>query len=168
MTKHTEHTERDEAAARLRELIEEIDFCMLTTVEPDSSLHSRPMSTQEMDEEGFLWFFTSADSAKVREIRADEHVNLSYAVPKKMRFVSVSGTAQLVRDAAKVKELWNPFYKTYFPKGLDDPNLALLKVHVQETEYWDDSSNQMVKLFKLVRAMVTGTPYDAEHGKVTT
>jgi general stress protein 26 len=162
------HPERDDPAAKLRELIEDIDFCMLTTVEPDASLHSRPMSTQEMDEEGYLWFFTSADSAKVREIRADEHVNLSYAVPKKQRYVSVSGTAELVRDPARMKELWNPVYKTYFPKGLEDPDLALLKVHVDEAEYWDDSSNQMVKFFKFVRSMVTGTPYDAEHGKVTT
>jgi PPOX class probable F420-dependent enzyme len=163
----TKHPERDDPGARLRGLIEDIDFCMLTTVEPDGSLHSRPMSTQAMDEEGCLWFFTSTDSAKAREIRADEHVNLSYARPKEMRYVSVSGTAEVVRDAAKNRELWKPVYKTYFPEGLEDPSLGLLKVHVHEAEFWDDSANRMVKFFKFVKSAATGTPYEADHGKIT-
>ena len=160
------HPELDEPSAKLRDLIEDIDFCMLTTIEPDGSLHSRPMSTQEMDADGCLWFFTSTDSAKAREVRADELVNLSYARPKDMRYVSVSGVADLVRDPAKNKELWKPIYKTYFPEGLDDPNLGLLKVHVHEAEFWDDSSNKMVKFFKFVKSAVTGTPYEADHGKM--
>src|SRR5688572_11191056 len=116
---------------KLASLIKDINFAMLTTVCPDGSLRSRPMATQR--DAGFvgeLWFFTDQNTAKVYEIENDRHVNVSYADPAKNHYVSVSGRARLVKDRAKAKELWNPFYKSWFPKGLDDPNLALLRVTV--------------------------------------
>ena len=52
-----------------------------------------------------LWFFTQASSHKVLEIDHEHQVNLSYAQPDENRYVSVSGTATLVRDRAKIDEL---------------------------------------------------------------
>ncbi|GAB4523496.1 MAG: pyridoxamine 5'-phosphate oxidase family protein [Anaerolineae bacterium] len=122
---------------KLRDLIKDIDIAMLTTVDDDGSLRSRPMGTQETEFDGDLWFFTSVDTPKVDEIQAEHEVNVSYAKPGKNRYVSVSGTAVLVNDRAKMEELWSPIYKAYFPGGLDDPNLRLLKVDVRKAEYWD-------------------------------
>ena len=115
---------------KLRELLKGIRVAMMTTIDQDGSLRSRPMATQETEDPGELWFFTGADSAKAGEIGRDQRVNLSYAKPDDESYVSLSGTAQVVRDKAKAKELWNPFVKAWFPKGLDDPNLALLRVQV--------------------------------------
>ena len=152
-------TDRDAAVQKLGEMIQDIEVAMLTTVDADGTLRSRPMVTQKTDFDGDLWFFTRADSAKVDEVRRDETVNLSYAAPSKQRYVSVSGTARLVRDRQKAEELWHPFLKAWFPDGLDDPDLALLKVSVERAEYWDSPSSTVVHLVGFVKALATGQPY---------
>lgn len=153
-------TGRDESVKKLGEMIEDIDFAMLTTAEEDGTLRSRPMSTQQVEFNGDLWFFTRADSPKVEEIEQERHVNVSYAKPEAQRYVSVSGRARLVRDPEKIRELWKPVLRAWFPKGLDDPDLALLKVSVEQAEYWDSPSSTMMHLIGFVKALATGQSYD--------
>lgn len=162
----SEPTTRTEQIEKLRALVKDIDFCMLTTADQDGTLRSRPMSTQQAEFDGDLWFFTAANTAKVEEVQRDHHVNISYSDPKKNCYVSVSGIAQVMRDQAKINELWSPALRAWFPKGPDDPNLALLKVTVNQAEYWDDTSSSMVQFFKMVKAAVTGKPYEAENQKI--
>jgi general stress protein 26 len=150
--------ENPQALEKLGELIRGIEFAMLTTADEHGELRSRPMSTQSTDRpfDGTLWFFTSVSSPKTSEIRRDQHVNLAYADPKGNRWVSVSGRCELVRDRAQAERLWTPAMKAWFPEGLDDPELALLKVSATQAEYWDAPSSKMVQLFGLVKAMATG------------
>lgn len=152
----------DRAAAikKLGELIEDIKIAMLTTVEEDGSLRSRPMGTQQVEFDGDLWFFVGASSPKAHEISADPRVNVSYAQPDDQRYVSVSGTAELLRDREKIRELWSPLYKAWFAQGLDDPDLALLRVRVEQAEYWDAPSSKFVALAGFVKALATGTRAD--------
>jgi len=161
--------DRSDDIKKLWGLIKDVKVAMMTTAEPDGTLHSRPMATQETEFDGDLWFFTSIKSAKVDEVRQNQHVNLSYADPDDNQYVSVSGTAQIVRDRQKAEELWSPVHRAWFPKGLDDPELALIRVNVEKAEYWDSSSSTMVQLIGFVKAMASGKRYDAdpgEHGKV--
>ena len=159
-----------ENVQKLAKLIKDVRVAMLTTVEADGCLRSRPMATQESEFDGTLWFFTWVDTAKVHEIDRDHHVNLSYANPSDQVYVSVSGMARLVRDQAKAKELWNPLHKAWFPKGLDDPNLGLLRVDVDKAEYWDSPSSAVVQLIGFTKAIATGKSYaeeGTEHEKIT-
>ncbi len=144
----------------LRELIKEIRIAMLTTVDAGGFLHSRPMATQSAEFDGELWFFTEAGSPKTGEVERDHRVNVSYAAPDDNRFVSVSGTARVVRDRAKAKELWSPALKVWFPDGLDDPKLALLQIQVEKAEYWDAPSSKMIQLAGFLKAVVTGQRID--------
>ncbi len=160
---------RKESIKKLAELIKDIKFAMLTTVCRDGTLRSRPMATQQQDFDGDLWFFTRADSAKVEDAQKDDHVNVSYAEPDDMKFVSVSGRTQIVRDRAKIEELWNPIYKAWFPEGLNDPEIALMRVEVTGAEYWDTPNGKMVQLIGYFKALATGETYKAskdEHDKV--
>lgn len=158
---------RQESIDKFKKLTESIDFCMLTTIS-GGQLRSRPMSTQEMDENGDLWFFTSDQTHKVDEIEADSRVNVGYSKPNDNTYVSVSGRASISKDKQKIEELWNPVLKAWFPKGLDDPNLALLKVSVEEAEYWDSPNSTLVQLAGFVKALVTGEQAKGgEHGKVS-
>lgn len=155
------------AVQRLGELIHDIPIAMLTTVGLDGTLHGRPMATQRTPFDGDLWFFTQASSLKVDELGEHRNVNLSYADPKNNRYVSVSGTASVFRDRAKEEELWNPLYKAWFPQGLDDPDLILLRVAVEEAEYWDSPSSTMVHIAGFVKSPVTGKQYEpGEHGEI--
>ncbi len=156
----TDKTHREELE-KLNEMIKDIEFAMLTTVDDDGSLRSRPMATQQNEFDGDLWFFTYGSSHKIDEINREHQVNVTYAAPEKQRYVSLSGMAGLVRDRRKMEELWNPTLKAWFPKGLDDPDIALLKVNVTKAEYWDSPSSTVAHAVGMVKALVTGTPYDA-------
>lgn len=147
---------------KLGELIKGIRVAMLTTFDTEGSLHSRPMANQDHPFDGTLWFFTDANSAKVHELHEDRHVNVSYADTSENRYVSVSGTATIVKDREKMKELWSPLHKAWFPDGLDDPTIALLRVDVQKAEYWDSPSSAVVRLFGFAKALATGKPYGGE------
>ena len=92
------------------------------------------------------------------EVRRTHRVGLAFAEPKKQDYVSVSGEAELVRDRAKAGELWSEPLKTWFPQGLDDPDLALIRVRVDKAEYWDAPSSTMVHLYGYVKSQVTGEP----------
>ena len=150
---------REEAIKKLGKLTESIDFAMLTTMD-GGILRSRPMSTQDFEFDGNLWFYTSDTTHKVEEIEKDNRVNVSYAKPEDNVYVSVSGTAELVKDREKIEEYWNPILKAWFPKGLDDPHLALLKIKVEEAEYWDSPSSTLVQIAGFVKALVTGKSAD--------
>lgn len=152
--------ERSHAVRKLGEMIADIDFAMMTTVEEDGTLRSRPMSTQQVEFDGELWFFTRESAPKVEEVERDRRVNLSYANPEEQRYVSVSGTAQVVRDRQKIKELWSPALKAWFPKGVEDPDIALLRVSVEQAEYWDSPSSKMMHILGFVKALATGQTYE--------
>src|SRR5688572_13578018 len=126
---------------KLAKLIKGIKVAMMTTRDDDGTLRARPMQTQNEEFDGTLWFFTQASSHKVVEVDHEHQVNLTYAEPSENRYVSVSGTATLVRDKAKIDQLWSPALKAWFPEGKDDPEVALLRVDVAKAEYWDAPSS---------------------------
>jgi general stress protein 26 len=134
---------------------------MLTTMD-EGHLRSRPMSTQKFEFDGDLWFFTSDQTHKIEEIERNNRVNVSYSNPPENRFVSVSGVAEIVKDRAKIEELWDPFLKAWFPMGLDDPTLCLLKVAVEKAEYWELPTGALVHVAGFVKSLVTGK--EAEWG----
>jgi general stress protein 26 len=141
---------------KVRKLIKDIRVAMLTTVAADGVLRSRPMATPKEDFDGQLWFITRHPSPKSDDIQENQRVNVTYASPKDDRYISISGTASIVRDPAKVKEIWRRELRTWFPAGKKDPELALLRVSVDKAEYWDSAENRMVDLPRFVRVEMRG------------
>lgn len=138
----TTSTDRNQHIYQLRELIKDIGCSMLTTVDEDGSLHSRPMEkSSDIQPDGTLWFFTNASSHKVFEIEHRQQVNLSFSSPNQKRYVSVSGSAELVQDRNKMQELWKLELQAWFPQGLNEPDIALLKVQINKVDYWDSQAN---------------------------
>ena len=153
-------------AAKLWKLIREVKVAMMTTEDGDV-LRSRPMVAVDRDFDGTLWFFTRAGSHKVSEVASDERVNLSYADPSGQNYASVSGTATLVREKAEVEAHWQESMRVWFPKGKQDPDIALLRVSVSQGEYWDAPSSTMLHAYGYVKAVLTGKPpVPGGHGKV--
>lgn len=153
------------ALAKLNAMIDGIGVAMLTTVEEDGSLRSRPMAAQQFPTDGLLWFFTHAEAGKVREVRHDEHVNLAYSNLEQQRYVSISGRARLVRDRAMAEKLWSPLAEAWFPNGLDDPNLGLLRIAIEKAEYWDAPTNAMTILKGFAQALLKGQGDEFEAGE---
>ena len=146
-----------ERADKLWQLIGNIKIAMLTTRDGDV-LRSRPMELLQAEPGGTLWFFTYASSHKTSEVDDQQIVNLSFADKPSQDYASVSGRAVIVRDKAKAKELWTEEQRRWFPRGLDDPELALLKVDVQQAEYWDRPSAAMVAEQTLVKMVTDEAP----------
>ena len=141
---------------KLRKVIKGSPVAMLTTVANDGSLRSRPMATLKAPFDGYLWFFIRTGAPISGEIRENQRVNLSYALPGDNRFISVSGTASVSRDPERVKELWSGRMKEWFPQGKKDPELAILRVRVEHAECWDPKSGAMAQMSGLLDAAIAG------------
>lgn len=157
-----------EAYEKLRDLVREIDIAMVTTVTPDGALRSRPMATREFTDDGEIWFFTSDDSGKAADLAEEHAVNVSYSEPKKQHYVSISGNATVVHDRDRAEELWQPSLKAWFPKGLDDPHLALICVRIETAEFWDTHIAKVTRLVDKLRGHTDDEDDTApgEHTKV--
>lgn len=152
--------------SKFRDLTAGIHVAMLTTRRADGLLHSRPMGTREIDSDGVLWFFTADDSGKVQEIYHEQMVNVSYLNSSDQIYVSLAGQASLSRDRGKIRELWTPALKAWFTQGVEDPNLALIRVDIQAIDYWE-GPGKIVTLLKLAKSAVTGNPsHLGEHGSI--
>lgn len=152
---------------KIQKIIDDIKIGMLVTTAPDKTIKSRPMGTREVDEEGYLWFFTSDESGKLVDIIEHPHVNVSYSSPDKNTYLSISGVAELVSDKEKMEELYSPVIKAWYPQGLDDPTLMLIKVKIQEAEYWDGTSSKLVQVFRIGKAIIAGERYEGgEYEKI--
>lgn len=152
---HPGHEDLDkEGVAKVADLINDVRTCMLVSIDEAGKLVSRPMATQEVRFDGDVWFFAEADSPKVRNVRANANVNVGYAGSSS--WVSLSGTAEIVRDPAKNEELWNAFAGVWFPDGPTDPNVVLIRVHAESAEYWDSPGGKVATAIALVRSKVNG------------
>jgi len=137
---------RDDAIRKLDEMIKGIPVAMLTTVTERGWLRSRPMVAQSDPFDGTLWFLSGASTSKARDVRDRQQVNLCYVSGARDRYVSVSGVATLVDDRARIAAMWNKAYAEWFPRGQGDPELVLIKVEVEEAEFWDATVHRMVRL----------------------
>jgi general stress protein 26 len=131
---------------KLRKLLKGFRVAMLTTVAPGGVLRSRPMATARAQGDGDVWFLTKAGTPKVGEVQENQRVNIGYASTKDGRYVSLSGTATVVKDPQRVQDLWRKRHRRWFPAGKQDPDLAALRVRVDRAEYWDEGSGQMMAL----------------------
>lgn len=143
---------------KLYDLIDKVEIAMLTTVEGNGTLHTRPMANQQADRSGAIWFFTEKDGSVARNVNANPKVSLGYAASG--TYVAVSGTGEMVSDGNKIEELWSEDVKAWFPNGKDDPNLTLLKVEPDIGEYWTFPSKPLSQAIGYVKAKLTGQPAD--------
>lgn len=160
-------TDTPELREKLWSMMKDIRIAMLTT-EDGGELRARPMAASQTGFDGTLWFLTRASSHKVAEVGASSEVGITYADARAQNYVSLSGTATLVQDKASIAAHWTEWARTWFPKGQDDPDLALLKVAIGSAEYWDAPSSTMVYAYGYVKARLTGvSPHPGENEKVT-
>ncbi|WGF87358.1 pyridoxamine 5'-phosphate oxidase family protein [Marinivivus vitaminiproducens] len=153
--------------AKLWSLIRQVGIAMLSTVEPDGSLRSRPMYTCNTEEgfDGALWFVTDRSDPKAFEVSHAPEVGVVYACTRDNVYVALSGRANLIDDRTRLERLWRDELAKWFPKGKDDPNLALIRVDVFEGEYWDEPSSAASAAWKAVKTGLGSN--DTGHAKVT-
>ncbi len=152
-------------AQKFHDLLAKFETAMLVTHTADGSLRGRPMAIAGVDADSHVWFFTGVESGKVEEIVLDTHVAVLCQKDRDL-YLSLTGKASLLRDRAKIEELWKEPFKTWFPGGKDDPNLALVSVTPHEGEYWDNAGfKKIMYLFEAAKAYASGTKPTIQEGE---
>ena len=164
---NTTNLKSEEAVKKLKELVNEIDTCLFCTNLGSDGSTTRPMSVQEVDDQGNLWFFSDIHSDKNHEIQGDKKVQLFFSHPGKNSYLVLNGEAEIIVDHNKTDELWSPLLKIWFKKGKDDPNISIIKVKTISAYYWDTAGNKMINFFKMVASVATGTTLvNAKEGNI--
>ncbi|GGO21896.1 general stress protein [Deinococcus humi] len=146
---------REQSIKHIAGIIKDVKFAMLTTVTDAGHMHARPMTTQQAEFDGDLWFIGGKDTESVHDMAQRPQVNVSYVDVDSSNYVSLTGTAELVEDRAKLDELWSDFYKTYFEGGKDDPNVQLIKISTHGAELWE-GPGKVKALYEMAKGAVTG------------
>ena len=157
-------TQDDDRQAKVRKLIEDSRLAMLTSIDEDGRLVSKPMATQEVEFDGDVYFIAERSSHKVRNITRDPRVNVAYS--SSSAWVSLSGEAEVLEDADKLSELWNTFTDAWLEGGPDNPENVLIKVTGGSAEYWDTPNSKVVQVVNLVKAKVTGERFEGDNETV--
>ncbi|WP_426112633.1 pyridoxamine 5'-phosphate oxidase family protein [Massilia sp. PWRC2] len=155
--------------AELTDKIKSVRFAMFTTTDQHGHLISQPMTNQEVDADGALWFFTSSSTELWHNIGTSPNVNVSFAEPEDALYVSISGVAERVVERARIDALWNPMVAAWFPNGKDDPHVVLVKVASSTVQYWDSKENKLTRMVEMAKAVITGSRPaldPADHGHI--
>jgi general stress protein 26 len=159
-----------EAHQKFIDLVRSFDTALLVTNRDDGLPHARPMAVADVTGEGDLWFITSCDAAMIEEAAMDRRALVTMQGSRS--FLTVSGSVEIRRDPAKVKEIWKESFRPWF-EDANDPTIRLLVVRAEEAEYWDNSGLTGIKfLLKAAAAVVSGKemrdPQDPKiHAKVS-
>jgi general stress protein 26 len=156
-----------EAKRKVWEMIKDVEVAMMVTQDEEGHFRGRPMRAVNREFDGVLWFFATAGSHVVGEAGGDGRVLLAYSDPSSQNYVAVSGTAEVVKDTAKQKQLWSEPLRVWFPGGAEDPKIALIRVECEGAEYWDSPSSTLVHAYGYIKAVTTGeAPHPGANDKV--
>ena len=157
----TENLHNQEAIDKLTDLVNKIDIGMLCTYATGQQyIHSVPMSRQEVDDQGNIWYLFSSDSLTYDNLQNDKRVSILFSQPSDYNFLNVHGTAEIYQDQSRIDKYWNKFMEAWFEKGKDDPHIRVLKVNVKDANYWDNKTNKLFTFFKVAASAITGTKMD--------
>ena len=138
-----------EAAEKIKTLAEKATTCFFCTdLNSGKAFATRPMSVQEVDDAGNVWFMMSSDSKTVEEINADPAVQLLFQGSHHSDFLTISGNAGISQDKEKIKKFWEPILKTWFTEGEDDPRIRVVSVTPNDGYYWDTKHGGLVAFAK--------------------
>lgn len=161
-------THDSDKVAALTAKIADVRFPMFTWQDEHGHLLSQPMTKEEVDKDGGIWFFTSTQTSLWDCIAQRPQVNLAYVKADDNRFVSLAGTAERVVDRERIRAMWNSGAQAWFPAGPDDEHAVLVRVDPHSAEYWDNHDSKMVQLFAMAKAAITGQKpdLDSEHDTI--
>ena len=149
------------AVERIRDVVKQTESCFFcTAVSAGGSGATRPMSVQEVDDDGTLWFLSASDSHKNRELEKDSAVRLFFQGSEHAGFLTLTGTATVSRDRKRIKDLWKSVLKVWFTEGENDPRITVIGVRPTGGYYWDNKHGSAVAGIKMLVGAAIGKTLD--------
>ena len=159
------HQASPEEQAKVLAKIRKIRIAMLTTQAADDSLTSRPMTLQQAEDDGTLWFFTGAHTSLDDAIRRDAHVSVAFADTADSFYLATTAHATFVDDRERKESLWSPLAAAWFAEGPADPTLRLLRVEADKIDYWISRGGKVVQMLAIAKAAAHRVPPGPEAGE---
>lgn len=157
----TENLVYNDAIEKIKEMVNAMDIGMLGSYPQQTEyIHAVPMSRQEVDDDGAIWFLFSTESDTYAHFEKDHKASLLYSDISSYSFLSINGHAEVSRDEQRIEKYWNKMMEGWFDKGKDDPRIRVLKIVPSEAHYWDNKSNKLVTLLKVAAGAITGQKTD--------
>lgn len=152
-----------------QKLLNDFTVAMLVTSTGQGDMRARPMTLASVQDDADLWFMTTEEDGKVAELKARPGCCITMSNGK--TFLSLTANASVKKDPAKVKEIWNPAWQTWFPDGPESDSIVLLHARPSQAEYWDTSGiNGLQYIFRAGKAYLTGDRPEMDetmHSKVS-
>ena len=149
------------AVEHIRDVVKQTESCFFcTAVSAGGSGATRPMSVQEVDDDGTLWFLSASDSHKNRELEKDPAVRLFFQGSEHAGFLTLTGTASVSRDRTRIKDLWKSVLKVWFTEGENDPRITVIGVRPTGGYYWDNKHGSAVAGIKMLVGAAIGKTLD--------
>lgn len=149
------------AIKKIKELAEIANTCFLSTkASASDSNGTRPMTVQKIAEDGTISFLVANDSHTYQDISNEPEIKLYFQGSAHSDFLYLEGRASLSADKNKIKELWNPLFKTWFTQGQDDPRIAVIEFFPATGYYWDNKHGNMIAGIKMMIGAAIGKTLD--------
>lgn len=157
----TENLDNREAIEKLKLMVDKIDVGMMcTNTTENNNLHAVPMSRQEVDDEGNLWFLFSSESETYNNLQKNKQISVLYSDISNYNFLSINGVGEVSQDKSRIEKYWNKMIEAWFEKGKEDPTIRILKIIPSEGHYWDNKSNKLVTFLKVAASAISGQKLD--------
>ena len=142
-----ERTRINEAAIEwIQQKAETSNICMIITTDASGKLHNRPMGAIKIDDDGSCWFFASRSSGKLKDLAVNNKIQVVFADPSTESYVEVHGEGSVVCDENEISNKWSPLVDQWFPNGIKDPEVCLVRIEITNVFYWDETTEGIQRL----------------------
>ena len=85
-----------------------------------------------------FWFSTNASSMRVAQFRRNGAACLYFCDPRTFRGLLLTGTMEVLEDAASRRLVWREGDERYYPGGVDGPDCCALRFTARTGRYYCD------------------------------
>lgn len=144
-----------EAREKFLELSRTIKTAMMLTDLGKVPIHTIPMGSKEILDNGDVIFFSKSTSEHNANIEKNNQTQLIFSDVKSKEFLSVYGTTLISKNKDLIDKYYDNLDANWF-ESKNDPTLTVLIFSPQKGHYWDNKTNTLITLAKLAYTKVTG------------
>ena len=157
-----------EQIATIADKIKSVKFGMFTTSDDTRTLTSRPLTQQQIDSEGQIWFFVTDEAAYTRDLLNNPASERQLCRAGRQPVCLGLRPCRIAEGPRQGGRTVEPHRQGLVPGRPRRSPPVLIKVTIQSAEYWDSDASKMRQFFEMAKAAITGdTPKDlGEHGRI--
>ena len=119
---------RDAILSAARTVIGQARYATLVTLDADGHPQARIVDPFAPEDDFTIWIGANAATRKIAQIAANPKATLLYFDQPRQHYVTVIGTAAIVRDPAEKARRFKPEWKAFYKKGSAGDDYVLVKI----------------------------------------